>query len=200
MLSPAQEAPSGPNHKHTAVGRMLHLHGGSAVLSSPGKGGRVPFLSADDRAGSAHIRGRWLGHVRHVFQAQGCCRQIAGVGPGGIHETFTGRAKVMSRCKYCSSEHHSSMECMFAPDSTPKHTNQQQSRHSSPEAGRNPSDICHLFNSKSGNRCRFNPCRFSHVCAECRGSRPASSCRPHRPQHRATRAEGRESPERPPRK
>ena len=42
-------------------------------------GGFLSYLRTIVRA---HIRGRRLGNIRHVLQAQGCCRQIAGVGPG----------------------------------------------------------------------------------------------------------------------
>ncbi len=32
------------------------------------------------------------------------------------NETFTGRAKVLPRCRHCSSEHHPSHACSYAPD------------------------------------------------------------------------------------
>ena len=32
------------------------------------------------------------------------------------NETFTGHAKAIARCRYCSSEHHSTRDCDYAPD------------------------------------------------------------------------------------
>ena len=93
------------------------------------------------------------------------------------NETFTGRAKEVNRCKFCSSEYHSSVDCVFAPEvkkkSMPPHTRY--------EANRPANYACHLFNNKEGNRCRFSPCKFVHSCSECRGPHPASQCRYNRP-------------------
>lgn len=37
--------------------------------------------------------------------------------------------------------------------------------------------LCQLFNGRSSNRCTFNPCKFAHLCADCRGRHPVSACR-----------------------
>lgn len=114
------------------------------------------------------------------------------------NETFTGRAKAISRCKFCSSEHHSSNECMFAPE-TPKQSpapKQGYSRYDRHESSHPSSSFaCHLYNSRNGNRCRFSPCKFTHSCAECQGSHPASQCRSRPPPSKFSRMESRaESP------
>ena len=75
------------------------------------------------------------------------------------NETFTGRARVLPRCRYCLSEHHRSSDCTFAPDqspSTPKAT---------PRESTSRPQICLLFNTRSGNQCRFQPCRLLYVCS-----------------------------------
>ena len=91
------------------------------------------------------------------------------------NETFTGRARVLPRCRYCLSEHHRSSDCTFAPDqspSTPKAT---------PRESTSRPQICLLFNTKNGNQCRFRPCRFLHICSNCQEPHPAATCRYARP-------------------
>jgi hypothetical protein len=109
------------------------------------------------------------------------------------NETFTGRAKALSRCKFCSSEHHTSVECQFAPDArSGKRTSPKQSGYSGYskfESNRPSSNVCHLFNHRAGNKCRFNPCKFFHNCTECGGDHPASQCRPRPQQNKLARGE-----------
>ena len=38
------------------------------------------------------------------------------IDPMLYNETFAGRARQLNRCKFCISEHHSSSECVYAPD------------------------------------------------------------------------------------
>ena len=85
------------------------------------------------------------------------------------NESFAGRARVISRCKHCSSEHHGSHECEFAPDrgeqgSWPTKGKSPRARF---DATRSSLEPCHLFNHKEGNRFRFQPCRFAHTCTDC---------------------------------
>ena len=92
------------------------------------------------------------------------------------NETFAGRAKSITRCYYCLSEHHASAACMYAPDA------QLRGGHYSPpprqlSGHRGPQQICQLYNARAGNHCRFAPCKYAHLCLECRGSHPRSSCR-----------------------
>ena len=47
--------------------------------------------------------------------------------------------------------------------------------------GHQTKQICQLYNSKFGNKCRFTPCKFSHICLECKGLHPLMSCRHTRP-------------------
>ncbi len=88
------------------------------------------------------------------------------------NETFTGRAKVLPRCRHCSSEHHPSHACSYAPDQA---TESQQAPSRSRPA-RSPMPICQLYNGKHGDRCHFSPCKFRHVCRECQGTHPACNC------------------------
>ena len=94
------------------------------------------------------------------------------------NETFTGRARFIARCTFCLSEHHTSAECSYA-HGVPSYKPDPATRvsfHPPYDIGKTPIPICHLFNNRAGNVCRFNPCRFSHICNGCRGSHPASQC------------------------
>lgn len=100
------------------------------------------------------------------------------------NETFTGRAKSITRCSHCMSEHHSSINCVYAPD-----VNSDTDR-STTKNPRPASRICQLFNSRMGNRCRYNPCKYAHSCSECKGAHPRSSChRPGPPPQKIARSE-----------
>ena len=88
------------------------------------------------------------------------------------NEIFTGRAKPLARCRYCSSESHRSDECRYAPEQPPPRQ---------PSPWRNDPQglqICRLFNNPKGNLCRYKPCRYSHLCGDpaCRGQHPQSTC------------------------
>ena len=97
------------------------------------------------------------------------------------NETFTGRAKAISRCRYCLSEHHGSGDCTYAP--APRPTMDIAPRPASmgrrqPLSGPSSPPLCQLFNAKYGDKCRFNPCKFTHACADCGlKGHPISSCR-----------------------
>ena len=110
------------------------------------------------------------------------------------NETFTGRAKSLVRCQYCASEHHTSTECTFAPELPHQATSsrQVQTRY---DTSRLANNICNLFNHKYGDQCKFSPCKFTHLCSECRGRHPASQCRQRpAPFSRTPRGERAESP------
>ena len=80
------------------------------------------------------------------------------------NQTFTGKAKPLARCKYCLSDYHKSYECAFAPQTS---TLPQKP---------NPPDTCYLFNTRTGNQCKFKPCRYAHICSRCHGPHPAVAC------------------------
>lgn len=90
------------------------------------------------------------------------------------NETFTGRAKSIPHCCHCFSEHHSSQECTYAPDTKSEADTPTQT-------ARRPAPICQLYNGRNGSRCNFTPCKFKHLCSECRGNHPAAYCRRSRP-------------------
>ena len=101
------------------------------------------------------------------------------------------RAKIMPRCKFCNSELHHSADCSYAPDSPEKHNTSRSSTFNQNrfETTRSSNYVCHLYNHKLGNRCRFTPCRFIHQCLECKGAHPASQCRSRPPPRKITRSE-----------
>ena len=90
------------------------------------------------------------------------------------NEIFTGAARALQRCKLCSSEYHKTQECYLADQYS-----YSSSGHITSSAGHAATvavDICHLFNTRSGNQCRYKPCRYIHVCSNCHGYHPASAC------------------------
>lgn len=86
------------------------------------------------------------------------------------NETFTGKARALLRCRLCSSEYHKTNECYLAPQYA------CSSAVSPPQAPQSTSDVCNLFNTRSGNQCRFKPCKYQHVCSRCYGSHPQVAC------------------------
>lgn len=101
------------------------------------------------------------------------------------NETFTGRAKAMIRCKYCLSENHVAASCSYAPENPP-------SKYDLPPrpigwAARPPHEVgksvqlCILYNGRYGNKCKFTPCKFAHMCTECHGMHPVANCAKIRP-------------------
>lgn len=93
------------------------------------------------------------------------------------NETFAGRAKAISRCRYCLSELHPSGSCIYAPmQETFSNTGTARQQARPPGA-----PICQLYNTRGGNRCNFSPCKFAHICSDCRGNHPLSSCRKPQP-------------------
>ena len=86
------------------------------------------------------------------------------------NETFAERARALVHCKHCLSEHRTSTSCTVAPEPSPT---------LQPPVIRNskaPKEICRLFNTKQGDRCRYSPCWFIHVCLECQGRHLAAAC------------------------
>ena len=88
------------------------------------------------------------------------------------NETFTWRAKSISRCRYsyCLSEHHRSADGSFAPQ-----THRFPSASSTNAQSR--TELCNLFYSHRGHQCRFCPCRFLHNCSNCQKPHPTANCR-----------------------
>ncbi len=96
------------------------------------------------------------------------------------NEAFTGRAKLIPRCRYCLDDTHSSKECAVAPEDE-----RPSGRPALAPRGRQAQgsvEICQLFNKPSGNACRYRQCRYTHICSKChRGSHPAAECEKRRP-------------------
>ena len=97
-------------------------------------------------------------------------------------EAFAGRAKWIPRCRYCLADTHSSQECAHAPgEATIERADGRPLRglpRQPGSSGRVTSavDICRLYNSPSSSRCRFQQCRFAHLCAKCKRPHPAAEC------------------------
>ena len=92
------------------------------------------------------------------------------------NETFTGRAKALVRCNFCASELHASQECVYAPvQNIPAGSNTRPWTRQT--TGNQATSVCQLFNGRTSNRCTFNPCKFAHICSDCRGRHPVSACR-----------------------
>ena len=114
------------------------------------------------------------------------------IDPVMYNETFSGKAKPISRCSFCVVDTHSREECAYAP----KGWSPQESSSSEPRAsraafrppsrtgarsetghmGRDSVEICWLYNHVEGSRCSFPNCRYAHLCAKCHCPHPASEC------------------------
>ena len=94
------------------------------------------------------------------------------------NEAFAGRAKQIPRYKYCLADTHSSSECPHAPaDPGQSGTPPRNAVRGPGPFGRSPSsEICRLFNSPGGSKCKFPYFRYAHLCAKCRRSHPAAEC------------------------
>lgn len=94
---------------------------------------------------------------------------------------FGGRARRRAICQICLSEQHSADRCprrvlawggtlaysaAVHPDAAygPVAASGQQVPYPPLQA----QEICRLFNTKGGNRCRFQNCKFAHICSRCR--------------------------------
>lgn len=100
------------------------------------------------------------------------CLDWDGIDFNLYNETFAGRAKIISRCLYCSSELHSSIECVQAPDyATPPGTSGLVTKKPIQNT-----PICYDFNNEVRNKCKLKWCKFAHICIVCRGRHPKSSC------------------------
>ena len=99
------------------------------------------------------------------------------------NETFAGRAKVVPRCHHCSSELHSSAECIQAQD----YTTSQDTPNLSTRKSVQSTSICYDFNNDVRNKCKFKWCKFAHICIVCHGRHPKSSCPKRQPPLKARR-------------
>ena len=84
------------------------------------------------------------------------------------NETFTRRAKSISRCTVGLSELHPASEYPQASHcSMPTPSHGGQSRMPRPNSA-----ICLLYNHRSGDKSTFTPCKYGHFCKECGGRHP----------------------------
>lgn len=98
---------------------------------------------------------------------------------------FTGKAKKLSSCELCFSSNHSTNQCQENQAAvaltiggpawpTPASQGPQDPSHYQ----QTQRTICGLFNSKRGpSACTYGArCRYSHICASCKGNHPRSEC------------------------
>lgn len=90
------------------------------------------------------------------------------------NETFAGRAKAIHRCKFCSSELHTSTECKHTY--TPNQSSTQISQRFYPRGPEEHMPVCFKFNSEGQNKCKLKWRRYAHACSDCGGNHPKSSC------------------------
>ena len=91
-------------------------------------------------------------------------------------EAFAGRAKLVPRCRYCLAETHSSQECPHSPAETAGGADGRPTRPLSRPQGSSGTpassvDICRLYNSPGGLRCRY-----AHLCSRCRRPHSLAEC------------------------
>ena len=114
--------------------------------------------------------------------------------PRLYNEAFTGRAKSIPRCPYCLSENHAGLYCPVNPNPPlvgwlPEARHLQPSM-AFPQANRGSvarQEVCWNYND---NQCRYNKCRYLHLCKECFGPHPAIAC-PRNPTSQLARGTGR---------
>lgn len=157
-----------------------------AVLSTkyPDK---IPQLMAYQRtivrASKCYIKKRWITYDTCYCRNAAVTKSLdwGQVDFSLYNKTFTGRAIQIDRCKHCFSEHHKSEDCVFATGHA--YRNQRQcspiriQRQRSPirlQRQRSPmqsveeiKEPCKLFNTRYGNKCRYNPCKYQHVGSSC---------------------------------
>ena len=109
------------------------------------------------------------------------------------NEAFTGRAKAIPRCRHCLSEAHASTACPIDPNPCSLHAHTQvPAPMQAPPPGQPPvpttlgssrREICRNFNE---GRCKFQHCKYTHVCKECLYPHPWILCHsnPAAPQYR----------------
>ena len=105
---------------------------------------------------------------------------------GLYNDAFTGRAKAIPRCTYCLADTHQAQDCPDAPtgkQGDPVSPPQTKSARpalrpfpGTPTINSSSVEICRLFNSPGGSRCRFPQCRYAHLCQSCHAPHPAAEC------------------------
>lgn len=137
-----------------------------------------------------------MSYQRIIVRAQ---RTFSGEGWVTYDTCFRRKAAALKSLDWGVVDFTLSVDCVYAPESSNNPAAARPSRYPQPQDSNGRGDICNLYNSRLGNRCRFSPCRFSHYCAICRGAHPLSECRSRRqsprPRHREARGEARSTGE-----
>ena len=92
---------------------------------------------------------------------------------------FAGKARRSVACVHCLSDGHRSDACLDNPARAcfPMMLMSGISPAAPVVLGRSVQrSVCHLSNARNGPRCTFNPCKFAHVCVNCRGNHSRSTC------------------------
>ena len=93
------------------------------------------------------------------------------------NEAFTGRARLIPRCRFCLADSHDARECTFGLEERYLPVVAHYSFAHSSVRDQRSLQICQLFNKPGGNACRYKQCRYVHLCAKSRrGPHPATEC------------------------
>ena len=101
---------------------------------------------------------------------------------GLYNDAFAGRAKAIPRCALCLADTHNARECPDAPltkhiDNSPIPDSKASRVGARSGASQSAQvEICRLFNSPGGSKCRFAQCRYAHFCQLCHAPHPAAEC------------------------
>ena len=161
----------------------------AAILSAayPDKGPQLfAYLRTITKASRTFETAAWASYDV-AFRRQAANRGSLDWGvidPALYNEAFAGRAKVIPRCRYCLGDTHVSADCPNAPagpspnvDIPPTAPPSRRPQGGGPARDRGATvEICRLFNSPGGSRCKYPLCRFAHLCLKCKGPHSVAEC------------------------
>ena len=116
-LYPPEE---GPHNRHFTLDGVLCPTGGGALHEVPEQNPPVHGLSAHYMRASRNFEGAAWASYDAAYRRQAANTQSwdwATIEPTIYNEAFTGRARLLPRCRYCLSETHDARDCQHAPPS-----------------------------------------------------------------------------------
>ena len=179
-LSLTEEEPK-QKSKHYRVSRITEWLQGFAVyvaVLSHNQPARIPDLMGYQllilEAYHKFKDACWLGYDRRFRQwaASHPRTRWAAIEPTLWSLAFQGQAR-SSRCKYCFSLSHSSVECELSVEPFPRRWPVHQKQDSSPRLPCRA--ICYQWNDTPSPICTYPNCRYDHICYICAMSSTARS-------------------------
>ena len=156
----------GPSKRHSPVGRVLRLDGSVLAEKYPQKMSQLMrYQITIVRAHKSFGGSGWL-----IYDTSRKAASIKSLNWGEVDFTLYNETVVSSRPQAPMQEYSHEL-ALYRRDSTGYRE----------RGGHQTKQICQPYNSKFGNKCRFTPCKFSHICLECKGLHPLMSCRHTRP-------------------